>query len=314
MYCPHPLFAISQSLESLTRIIAFLVPAKREIIWLGPEACGESVDKENGVPNHGRLRIDGLSHVPGWQNDEFMSVAISLVVPVYNEEESLPLLWGRLCPILARLDRSWELILVDDGSTDRSLECMQTIRTDDPRIRIVVLDRNYGQSAAMDAGFHAARGAWIITLDADLQNPPEEIPRLLEASNGVDLVYGWRARRHDSWTTRLSSRIGNGTRNLITGHHVHDTGCTLKCYRREALELIPLFRGMHRFLPTLFKFHGFAIREIKVAHESRVAGTSKYGIGNRAWRGFLDCLAVRWMRTRAFDYKSTELENNDGVV
>jgi len=240
-----------------------------------------------------------------------MSVGISFVVPVFNEEESLPLLWDRLRPILARLDRSWELILVDDGSTDGSLERLKAIRTADRRTRLVVFDRNHGQSAAMDAGFRAARGEWVIVLDADLQNPPEEIPRLLEASDGVDMVYGRRARRQDSWTARLSSRIGNGTRNLITGHHVHDTGCTLKCYRREALERIPLFRGMHRFLPTLFKFHGFVIREIEVAHESRVAGVSKYGIGNRAWRGLMDCLAVRWMRSRAFDYKSTELESND---
>jgi dolichol-phosphate mannosyltransferase len=242
------------------------------------------------------------------------SVSISLVIPVFNEEENLAHLWSRLRPILAQLDRNWELLLVNDGSTDHTLERLKAIRAEDPRARIIELDRNYGQSAAMDAGFRAARGEWVITLDADLQNPPEEIPRLLEATDGVDLVYGRRMRRQDSWTAKLSSRIGNGTRNLITGHHVNDTGCSLKCYRREALERIPLFRGMHRFLPTLFNFHGFKIRELDVAHESRVAGISKYGIGNRAWRGFLDCMAVRWMRNRAFVYKSTEAENKDGIL
>jgi len=231
-----------------------------------------------------------------------------LVIPVFNEEESLRPLWKRLRPVLQQLDHSWELILVDDGSTDNSLEIMTAIRTEEPRTRIIQLDRNRGQTAAMDAGFRAAGGKWVITLDADLQNPPEEIPGLLAAREGVDLVYGCRIRRQDSWSTRVSSRVGNATRNLITGHRVRDTGCSLKCYRRAALMRIPRLAGLHRFLPTLFEFHGYKIRELEVSHERRVAGTSKYGIGNRAWRGFLDCLAVRWMRGRALEYRSTELE------
>jgi glycosyltransferase involved in cell wall biosynthesis len=174
-------------------------------------------------------------------------------------------------------------------------------------VRIIGLSRRSGQSAALAAGFRAARGEWIVTLDADLQNPPEEIPRLFEAAEQVDLVYGRRRRRIDSWIRRLSSRIGNGTRNIITGHRVSDTGCSLKALRREALSRIPLFHGAHRFLPTLFAFHGLKIREIAVDHHARTAGLTKYGVLNRAWRGLLDCLAVRWLRGRSLKYEAREI-------
>ena len=234
---------------------------------------------------------------------------VSVVVPVYNEEACIDPLWSRLRPVLQGLGQSWEVLFVDDGSSDRSADLLAALRAGDRRVRLLRLRGNHGQTAALDAGFRAARGDWIVTLDADLQNPPEEIPRLFEACDGVDMVYGRRKTREDGFTTRLASRVGNFVRNGITGHKVNDTGCSLKLYRRDALRHIPLYGGMHRFLPTLFAFHGYSIREVEVRHESRAGGVSKYGIGNRALRGLADCFAVRWMRPRAMKYEVDE----DGV-
>jgi glycosyltransferase involved in cell wall biosynthesis len=234
---------------------------------------------------------------------------ISVVIPVYNEEACVEPLWSRLRPVLVGLGREFEVIFVDDGSSDRSAELLVDLRRAHAEVRLLRMERNQGQTAALDAGFRAARGTWVVTLDADLQNPPEEIPRLFEAAEGVDMVYGRRKVRRDGFVTRVSSRIGNCVRNWITGHRVCDTGCSLKLYRREALRRIPLVRGMHRFLPTLFAFHGYSVREIDVEHGARAGGVSKYGVGNRALSGLADCLAVRWMRPRAMNYRVRE----DGV-
>jgi glycosyltransferase involved in cell wall biosynthesis len=242
---------------------------------------------------------------------EVPSPDLSVVIPVYNEEACLEPLWHRLHPVLEGLGRRWEVVFVDDGSTDRSAVLLGQLRREHPGVRLLRLERNRGQTEALDAGFRAARGVWIATLDADLQNPPDEIPRLLAASDGVQLVYGRRKVRRDDWRTRMASRVGNAVRNWVTGHRVRDTGCSLKLYRREALARIPLFRGMHRFLPTLFAFHGFAIREIEVEHAPRVGGVSKYGIGNRALRGLADCFAVRWMRRRCLSYRVHEDGDDD---
>ena len=236
-------------------------------------------------------------------------VRLSAVVPVYNERECVEPLWERLAPVLDATGSSWETVFVDDGSSDGTAEILERLARERPRVRVVRLLQNRGQTAALSAGFAHARGEWIVTLDADLQNPPEEIPRLLAAVDGVDLVYGRRRVRHDGWAKRIGSRIGNGVRNLVTGHFVHDTGCSLKLFRRNALARIPLFHGMHRFLPTLFEFHGFRTREVEVAHEPRAAGTSKYGNLGRAWRGLYDCFAVRWMRSRSLRYESVEIDN-----
>jgi len=239
-------------------------------------------------------------------------VELSVVIPVYNEDACIDALWRELEPVLDRIGRPWEVVFVDDGSTDRGPERLLALARRRPEVRLVQLAANRGQTAALDAGFRAARGEWVVTLDADLQNPPQEIARLLEAAEGVDLVYGRRRVRHDSWVKRVASRIGNGVRNAITGHRVHDTGCSLKLYRRDALRRIPLFTGMHRFLPTLFAFHGFAVREIEVDHRQRVAGHSKYGNLTRATRGLHDCLAVRWMRGRSLHYEARELTSDPG--
>ena len=231
------------------------------------------------------------------------------MIPVYNECDCIDGLWLRLGKALNGLSASFEVIFVDDGSTDDSLQMLTRIGRSDPRVRVVRLLRNTGQTAALAAGFRSARGTWVATLDADLQNPPEEIGRLIEVSEGVDIVYGRRRKRNDSWAKRIGSRIGNGVRNTITGHHVRDTGCSLKLMRRTALMRIPLLTGMHRFLPTLFAFHGFKTRELDVAHENRAAGISKYGNLGRAWHGLYDCFAVRWMRSRGLRYECEEIDH-----
>jgi glycosyltransferase involved in cell wall biosynthesis len=229
-------------------------------------------------------------------------VEVSVVIPVFNEESCIEPLWERLEPVLRGLGRTWEVLFVDDGSTDAGPGILACLRGDNRSVRLIRLLRNQGQSAALDAGFRAARGGWILTLDADLQNPPEEIPRLFEAADGVELVFGRRRRRRDSWFKRIGSRIGNSVRNLITGHRVRDTGCSLKLYRAGAL---------HRFLPTLFVFYGYRIREVEVDHHPRVSGTSKYGNLKRAWHGLADCFAVRWMRRRSLDYRVEEIGTDE---
>lgn len=233
-------------------------------------------------------------------------VEVSVVIPVHDEKDCLPALWNRIRPVLESLGRSFEVVFVDDGSKDGSLDILSKIRATSRSVRVLSLRERRGQSAALAAGFRAARGAWILTLDADLQNPPEEIPHLFAATADVDMVYGRRRRRNDSPLKKLSSRIGNSTRNLITGHTVRDTGCSLKLFRRDGLARIPLFQGMHRFLPTLFAFHGLRIREVDVDHHPRAGGRTKYGVLNRAWRGLLDCLGVRWLRGRSIRYDARE--------
>ncbi len=235
---------------------------------------------------------------------------LSIVIPIFNEEECLVTLWDRLFKTLANIDQNWEVVCVDDGSSDKSLERLLLLGSIEPRVTVLHLDKRSGQTAALDAGFRAARGNWILTLDADLQNPPEEIPILLAASNGVDLVFGRRIRRSDTWIRKMSSRVGNGVRNMVTGHRIVDTGCSLKLYRTEALRHIPLFNGMHRFFPTLFAAHGFRIKEVSVHHEPRAAGTSKYGVANRIWCGLLDCFAMRWMRSRSLRYAVSDVKED----
>lgn len=234
------------------------------------------------------------------------SVEVSVVIPLHDEEDCLSALWERILPVLESLGRSFEVVFVDDGSRDGSLDILLKLRAASRHVRVLGLSTRQGQSTALAAGFRAARGAWLLTLDADLQNPPEEIPRLFAAAADVDMVYGRRRKRNDSPLKKLSSRIGNSTRNLITGHTVSDTGCSLKLFRRDGLARVPLFQGMHRFLPTLFAFHGLRIREVDVEHHPRAGGRTKYGVLNRAWRGLVDCLGVRWLRGRSIRYDAHE--------
>ncbi len=226
---------------------------------------------------------------------------ISVVVPVYNELENLGPLVSQLGAALEPLGRPWEALLVNDGSTDGSTEEIDRLSAADPRVRGIHFARNCGQTAAFDAGFRRARGRIVITMDADLQNDPADIPKLLtrlDAPGGPDAVVGWRATRQDSLIRKLSSRIGNSVRNSLSGDSIRDTGCSLKAFRAETLTDLKLWRGMHRFLPTLLRMDGWTVEELPVSHRPRTAGVSKYGVMNRAWRGLMDLLAVRWMRDR----------------
>jgi dolichol-phosphate mannosyltransferase len=232
---------------------------------------------------------------------------ISIVIPVYNEEENLPLLAAEIHGALRPLGRSYEVIYVDDGSTDGSPGVLLELAREDPATRVIRQRRNSGQTAALDAGFRFARGGIVVTLDADLQNDPADIPRLLAAMDGgYDVVSGVRTHRRDTWVRKASSRIANRVRNRLTRDNVTDVGCTLRACRAEFLRAVPLFTGMHRFLPTLLKMAGARTTEIPVNHRPRLHGQPKYNISNRLWRALADLFAVRWMQKRWIDPNLSE--------
>ena len=224
-------------------------------------------------------------------------VELSLVAPVYDEVDNLEPLLRRVVEVFG--DRMmWELVLVDDGSRDGSAERIRALAERDPRVVGAFFARNCGQTAATCAGLQLARGALIATLDADLQNDPGDLLAMLAALGDHDAVVGYRMKRRDTFVRRASSRIANRIRNWISKDSIRDTGCSLKLFRARAIQNLPLFEGMHRFLPTLLRYHGFSVVEYPVSHHPRVAGTSKYGVMNRAFRALKDLLAVRWMRAR----------------
>src|SRR5208337_366111 len=231
---------------------------------------------------------------------------LSIVIPVHDEVENLEELHHELSEALKSLEDSAEVILVDDGSRDGSLAKIRELAARDPRVRAVALAGNHGQTAALEAGFAKVRGEITVTLDADLQNDPADIPRLLALLDRADVVNGIRTERHDSWVRKLSSRVGNGFRNWMTGESVTDVGCSLRAMRTAYLRRVKLFRGMHRFLPTLLRIEGARLVEIPVAHRPRRHGRSKYGIGNRLFVGIVDVFAVRWMRRRAMRYQTRD--------
>lgn len=228
---------------------------------------------------------------------------ISLIIPVYNEEENLRDLYREITRSLSGLACEWEMVLVDDGSSDGSLSIIRELAAADPRVRYIAFARNCGQSAAFAAGFRFAGGDVVVTLDADLQNDPADIPSMLNVyEQGVDMVIGWRARRQDTMVKRWASRFANWVRNRISRETVRDTGCSLKVMRTEMVRSIPMFTGMHRFLPTLMKLEGAKVAEVPVNHRPRSKGVSKYGIWDRAWASAYDLLAVRWMQKRHIGY------------
>jgi glycosyltransferase involved in cell wall biosynthesis len=231
-------------------------------------------------------------------NQTLASPAVSVVVPVFNEEENMSILQTELQDALAGLD--YEIVFVDDGSTDRSAQRIETA----PNVLILRFEKNTGQSAALYAGIRAARGQTIVMIDSDLQNDPADIPRLLEEiSRGADLVCGYRAKRKDTITKRLTSRIANFVRSRFTKDHVRDTGCTLKAMRRECVSALVPFKGMHRFIPALIKGAGYRLVEIPVNHRPRRFGQTKYGFGSRALRATIDMFGVRWLLSRRLNYK-----------
>ena len=232
---------------------------------------------------------------------------LSLVIPAYNEQETVSTLLERVGAALQTIGRPFEVIIVDDGSTDDTPRLLADAMARLPWLRVLRMARNKGQSAAFDAGFKAARGQVIATIDADLQNDPEEIPRLLPMLDGHDMINGWRQKRQDTGMRRVQSRIANRIRNWISQEDIQDSACSLKLYKRHCLEGIQLYTGMHRFMPTLVKMRGYTVREEPVKHSPRFAGTAKYGLRNRALRAFVDLLAVRWMKERYMRYEVSEV-------
>jgi dolichol-phosphate mannosyltransferase len=234
------------------------------------------------------------------------SPEISIIVPVYNEADSLPQLQAELSSVMRDYDH--EIVFVDDGSTDESAKQIQR----SPRVRLLQFVKNCGQSAAIYARLAMARGRVLVLLDSDLQNDPNDIPRLLEeVEKGADLVCGYRANRQDSWFKRTQSTIANGIRSRFTKDGVRDTGCTLKAMRRECREALVPFYGMHRFLPALIKGMGYKLVEIPVNHRPRRHGASKYTFGNRALRATIDMFGVRWLLSRQIKIRLKETEEEE---
>jgi dolichol-phosphate mannosyltransferase len=239
-------------------------------------------------------------------------ITYSIVIPLYNERDNVLPLVEELGWVMSTYKDKWELILVDDGSTDATSQVItELIETKKSlaagHIRLIRLHKNYGQTTAFAAGIRAAKGSWIISLDGDGQNDPRDIPLLIETANaipqGYDLVSGRRKSRQDVWYKRLLSKIANMVRKKVLSDNSQDTGCSLKLYKKSALEKIPLFHGMHRFLPALFTMEGFSIKEVPVHHRERLRGKSKYHLFNRGISLFFDMLVVAWMKKRKLSYK-----------
>ena len=228
---------------------------------------------------------------------------ISVVVPVFDEEGTLRRLLEEVLPAVRGLGRTFEILFVDDGSRDRSPEVLRELAAAHPEVVVWRLDRNHGLSSALDAGFRSARGGVIVTLDADLQVDPRDIPRLYALLGGHDMVCGWRRDRSDPFVKRASSRIANWWRNRRTGEEMHDITCPLKVFRASIVPHLPPFDGMHRFYPTLARMAGFRVVEVAVAHRGRASGTSKYGVWNRLWKGLSDLRTVRWMQRNRLTYR-----------
>ena len=233
-------------------------------------------------------------------------VDLSLVIPVYNERDNLAPLIDEIERALA--GRRFEIVAVNDGSTDGSLEALKELKRRQPALHIVSFAANAGQTAAFAAGFQAARAPVIVTLDADGQNDPADIPGLVDAlaASGATAVAGYRVDRRDSRWKLVQSRIANAIRNRLNRETIRDTGCSLKAFRAPALRALPLFNGMHRFLPTLVKLQGGSVAEVPVHHRPRRSGRTKYGMWNRVFRSLADAFAVRWMQRRALRYHVTE--------
>jgi dolichol-phosphate mannosyltransferase len=234
---------------------------------------------------------------------------LSLVIPCYNEQENVPTLLERVGGALGKIGRPFEVILVDDGSTDQTPALLAEGMRRLPWLRVIRMAQNSGQSAAFEAGFEAARGEVLATIDADLQNDPEEIPRLLPLldERRVDMITGWRKDRQDTAFRKWQSRQANRIRNWITEETVQDSASSLKIYRAPVIKGVKLFKGAHRYFPTIAKMRGYTVYETPVKHSHRFAGTAKYGFRNRAFVGIFDLFGVRWMKRRYLRYQAAEV-------
>ena len=258
------------------------------------------------------MTVSHAHTVESAQSASQISPQISLVIPVYNEEGNLRLLFEQVYRVMQELSKPWEILFIDDGSSDGSLDVIKGLEREYPEVHYLSFKANCGQSAAFAAGFQQARGDVVITMDSDLQNDPADIPAMLrEYDKGFDMVIGWRAKRQDTFAKRLASKMANAIRNSISQETVRDTGCSLKVMRTALARKLPMFTGMHRFLPTLMKIQGASVAEMKVNHRQRHAGVSKYQTWGRAKTAFFDLLAVRWMKARHFNYEIKET-NCDG--
>ena len=231
----------------------------------------------------------------------------SVIVPIKDERENLSPLVAGLLKVMDSHENSharpYEILFVDDGSSDGSSEELDRLAAQYAHVRVFHLDRNYGKTCALDAGFRQSSGELIIQIDGDLQQDSEDILKLLPSTTTYDLVCGWRQQRQDGLVRKLSSLIANRVRNFFTHDGIHDTACPLKVFRRPVLERIRLFEGMHRFFPALALMHGFTITEVPVRHYPRIHGLSKYGMGNRLFKSLYDLIAVRWMQNRVLRYR-----------
>lgn len=237
---------------------------------------------------------------------------LSLVIPCYNEEGNLRPLIAAIREAANSLSVPYEVVITDDCSNDKSWQILKELAAADSCIRVQRFAFNCGESAASWAGLKAARGQYLVTLDADLQNDPRDLPKFLEALKQFDCVCGTRVEsrgKGDNFVRIASSRIANSVRNKLSGEKISDAGCTYRAFKRECIDNVKFFKGMHRFLPTLFKIEGFTVTEIAVTNNPRFAGQSHYGVWNRLFASFYDLLAVRWMKKRMFRYQIAERVN-----
>jgi len=233
-----------------------------------------------------------------------MAVRVSVVVPLHNEEENVHVLAEKIQAVFAQMPEvTYECLFVNDGSTDGTREAVEKAAKANPQIRPIHLERRSGQSAALWAGMRRAEGDYVLTLDGDLQNDPADFPKFLEGLRQYDCVFGYRARRQDTWTKRISSRIANRARRWWLQDDIRDTGCGLKGFRRHCIARLVPFNGMHRYFGVFMKAAGMRIAQIEVAHHPRRFGASKYGIWDRLWRGIYDLVGVAWLRRRYLDIR-----------
>lgn len=231
---------------------------------------------------------------------------ISYVIPVFDEEENVKLLYTEIKKVSEKIGKDFEIIFVDDCSRDSSLRIIKELAESDSAVRFIAFEKNTGQSGALYAGFQHASGDVVITMDADLQNDPADIPEMLKFYGEYDMVNGWRHQRKDTLAKKIGSKIGNSVRNAVIKEEIHDTGCSLKVMRADMLKKIKMFKGLHRFLPALMRMEGAKVKEVKVNHRARVHGVSKYTNLKRAKEGLYDLICVRWMQKRHLDIRIRE--------
>jgi glycosyltransferase involved in cell wall biosynthesis len=253
---------------------------------------------------------ESVESVKSVDNSGIIVPTLSIVIPAYNEEENIPLLHDAIAKVIDRQQIDAEIIFVNDGSRDRTWEMIRAHCAKDPRVVGINLKKNCGETAACDAGLRAARGRYVMTMDADLQNDPQDIPAFLKAlDTGVDCVCGTRVAtrgKGDNFIRVASSRIANWVRNKLSDEQISDAGCTYRAFKRECVDKLKLYRGLHRFIPTLLKMEGFTVTEIPVTNHPRLHGESKYGVWNRLFKSFRDLLAIRWMKSRLLGYEVAE--------